>query len=122
MVLIAVYVETECPRCIPISTSRPSHSSLTQRVRELPPSPKYSLIHHGLFTVLSRFKGRRKVDDYFLKADIAKVLKELEFYGEIKQTATPDADTALEEFKEYRRGLVEEIKSVKYYSIARFLF
>ena len=50
-----------------------------------------------------------------MKSDIAEVIKELDFYEEeIKQRGTPDAETALENYKKGRRDLVKEIASVRY--------
>ncbi|KJA14788.1 hypothetical protein HYPSUDRAFT_48852 [Hypholoma sublateritium FD-334 SS-4] len=63
--------------------------------------------------LLRRYKGRRKVDDYFLKADIAEVSRDLAFHSEIGQAAsesTPDAAAAaLDDYKTHRRALVKEI-------------
>ena len=49
----------------------------------------------------------------FLKADIDEVMEQLDFYSEKIKTGTPDASTALAEYKKHRLKLVEEITSVR---------
>ncbi len=60
-----------------------------------------------------RNKGRRKINYYFLKADIEEVIEQLDLYeSENIKTGAPNAWIALEECKEHRVKLVWEITSV----------